>query len=238
MNENTATSTKISSLPSTPSGTQPVIQPPEQPASNSNQVSVRRSGRISAKPVLVNYCDEEPVEQPAKKPKLSTESLQPVQKGRKIKYPLKKLFSWNVCRDLSQLYRLAVYQNVDNGPDSQATAVKAVLYHEMDYPEANIDERAEFHQYCGEWCPYKEWENKKKPLSDFKRDKKDIHGNVIRWEGGILANFKNKYPDAFEELLDIFVLLGNPELMSRCTRMITQNINESLHAKLWKNCLK
>ena len=26
--------------------------------------------------------------------------------------------------------------------------------------------------------------------------------------------------------------------MSRCTKMITQNINESTHSKMWKHCLK
>ena len=59
----------------------------------------------------------------------------------------------------------------------------------MDYPEANTVERCEFHQYCGEWCPYKEWEKQKKPLEDFKREKKDVHGNVIKWEGGIYSQF-------------------------------------------------
>ena len=28
------------------------------------------------------------------------------------------------------------------------------------------------------------------------------------------------------------------ELMTRCSQMMTQNINESVHSKLWKHCLK
>ena len=57
-------------------------------------------------------------------------------------------------------------------------------------------------------------------------------------EGGILAKLKLEHPEAFKELLTIFEKLGSQELMSRCKKVITQNVNESLHSKLWRHCLK
>ena len=91
---------------------------------------------------------------------------------------------------MSQRYKLAVYQNSKEGPEAQSKAVKAVLFHEQDYPEASVEERQDFHQYCGPWCKFKVWEKQQKPLEDFTRTRKDIHGNEVVWEGGFNLNFK------------------------------------------------
>ena len=64
LSSQTSKQPESSSLPFTPSATQLVIHPEKQSASQSNlQASLRRSGRSIAKPV-VNYCDEESVQQP------------------------------------------------------------------------------------------------------------------------------------------------------------------------------
>ena len=46
------------------------------------------------------------------------------------------------------------------------------------------------------------------------------------------------FPEAFRELENIFRTIGNPALMTRCSTVRTQNINESIHAKIWAICSK
>ena len=78
----------------------------------------------------------------------------------------------------------------------------AILHHEQDYPESTAEEKKEYHQYCGTWCECKMWENQKKPLKEFTRTKtKNIHGEDVVWEGGILGKLKLEHPEAFKELL-------------------------------------
>ena len=54
--------------------------------------------------------------------------VQPGKRGRKVMYPLKKFFSWNRCFDLSQRYKLAVYQNQKQEREAQSKAVKAIFF--------------------------------------------------------------------------------------------------------------
>ena len=203
----------------------------------------RRSKRIATKPKVqyASQCEStcstvsnnsaEPLK-PAKTPSKSNN------KDTRVIYPLRKSFSWNKCHDLSQKYKLAIYQNMKEGPEAQAKAVEAVFFHEQDYPEASVEERKAFHHLCGMWCKFKVWEAQGKPLEGFKRIKKDLQGNEVVWEGGLIAKFRIEHPDAYNELHEIFKKLGCLELMKRCGKKSTQNINESTHAKLWKYCKK
>ena len=133
---------------------------------------------------------------------------------------------------------MAVYQNCEAGPEAQSKAVKAVFFHEQDYPCATVEERKEFHHLCGNWCKFKIWESQGKSLEEFSRNKKDIHGNEVDWEGGLLAKFAIDHAEAYNELFKVFEQIGRTELMSRCSRTQTQNINESTHSKMWRHCLK
>ena len=36
--------------------------------------------------------------------------------------------------------QLAVYQNSEEGPEAQSRAVKAVFFHEQDYPDSSVEE--------------------------------------------------------------------------------------------------
>ena len=105
---------------------------------------------------------------------------------------------------------------MEEGPEAQAKAVEAVFFHEQDYPDASMEERKEFHHLCGMWCKFKVWEEQGKPLEGFKRIKKDLQGNEVVWEGGLIAKFRIEHPDAYNELHDIFKTLGCLELMKRC----------------------
>ena len=59
-----------------------------------------------------------------------------------------------------------------------------------------------------------------------------------KWEYGAFAGMDTIFPKAFEELVCRFRDMGCPELMSRCSRLRTTNMNESIHSKLWVLCNK
>ena len=46
------------------------------------------------------------------------------------------------------------------------------------------------------------------------------------------------YPTCFKGVEDIFGVIGSVELMERCQKKVTQNVNESLHSKLWRKVSK
>ena len=56
-------------------------------------------------------------------------------------YAVRTFFNNTVCFAVSQLYRMAVYQNTEAGPDAQSQAVTAVLWHELDRLDATCEER-------------------------------------------------------------------------------------------------
>ena len=98
----------------------------------------------------------------------------------------------------------------------------------------------EYHQFCSEeWCGFKAWETENKPLYEYKREtKKDFKGKEIKWKGGLFAKLKIEHPQAYNGLKEVFVKLGSIGLMERCSQRLSQNVNESIHARLWKLCLK
>ena len=67
---------------------------------------------------------------------------------------------------------------------------------------------------------------------------KDHQGNQIPWTGGYYARLDKDYPDAFQGVQAIFDTIGCLTLMKRCSKKVTQNLNESVHSKLWRKVLK
>ena len=63
-------------------------------------------------------------------------------------------------------------------------------------------------------------------------------GSLKPWTGGYYARLDLDYPDAFKDVQDIFENIGCITLMKRCAKKVTQNLNESLHSKLWRRVLK
>ena len=60
---------------------------------------------------------------------------------------------------IANLYRMAVYDHVNQGPVMQSKQVFAILFHELDHQWTTPDQREHYHQYCGPWCRYQEWKN-------------------------------------------------------------------------------
>ena len=44
--------------------------------------------------------------------------------------------------------------------------------------------------------------------------------------------------DVAEQVKEVYIRLGHPDLLQRCLRGQTQNANEALHAKVWLKCPK
>ena len=63
-------------------------------------------------------------------------------------------------------------------------------------------------------------------------------GTQIPSKGGYYSCLNKNYPDAFQGVQDIFETIGCITLMKSCGNKDTQNLNESVHAKLWRKVLK
>ena len=143
------------------------------------------------------------------------------------------------CHKLANSYRTAVYSAKTVA--DKMVAVKAVLYHNLDHPDATAVQRAEYHQYRkSTYCEFRQWVDDNNDPNLYIRQKlhKDLDGSSSKWTGGYLKELYTNYSDAFAKLKIIFGTLGSEELRKRCTKKLTQNINESVHSKLWRIVLK
>ena len=119
------------------------------------------------------------------------------------------------CHKLANSYRTAVYSAKTVA--DKMVAVKAVLYHNLDHPDATAVQRAEYHQYClNTYCEFRQWvEDPNNDPNSYKRQTlhKNLVGSKSEWTGGYLKKLDTKYPDAFDNLKIIFETLGSEELM-------------------------
>ena len=92
---------------------------------------------------------------PVKKVPVKKSSTKKTKRFGHTMHAVHTYFTGHVCFAVSQLYRLAVYDNSKAGPCAQSKAAKAVLWHELDRPDSTKEERDRYHQYCSpSWCPY------------------------------------------------------------------------------------
>ena len=82
-----------------------------------------------------------------------------------------------------------MYDNAEAGVEAQSKAVTAVLWHELDRPDATALEKEQYHQYCNQWCPFVQWVQKGNPPGSFVREKKkklQVKGGTeeVDWEAG------------------------------------------------------
>ena len=162
---------------------------------------------------------------PAKKKKKGTRRSPHTMKA------IKTYFDKLVCFDVSQLYRRAVYDNTEAGPEAQSLAVKSVLWHNLDRPDATTEERKRYHEFCNSsWCDYQQWVASNPPEFYVRLHDRAKDGTQIPWKGGHYARLDLDYPDAFQGVQDIFETIGCITLMKRCGKKVTQNLNESVHA--------
>lgn len=120
-----------------------------------------------------------------------------------------------VINTLTRYYGNAIREH-STSVDCMRTAIWAIWYH-----KASTDSNPT-HYFCpkgaNSWCPYQ------RAVSQ---------GNVSEYK------HKNTLPLAvMEAIKPVFKNLVTTDLLRRCVGAYTQNVNESLNAKIWKTCPK
>ena len=123
---------------------------------------------------------------------------------------------------------------MQDGQRVQRRAVISIIFHELDYPEADVEQRIYYHRFCDTGCDfYKHLKAKKDPKHYKKETTKDGNGNQVPWKKGIFAGMDTVQPLAFKQLCETVVSFANPTLISRCQTLRTTNANESAHSKIF-----
>ena len=112
-----------------------------------------------------------------------------------------------------------------------SNAINAIPLHYMDYVGATVDERRDnFHKHCHKsFCKFLELpshEQENYQPTDRSGNAKD---NDLYIKDG---------ESVMQVVTDKFKELGHVNIMRRCTRFLNQNVNESLHSRLYNICNK
>ena len=158
------------------------------------------------------------------------------EKPMKSKKPLAHLFSESCIREIGSKYRLAVYSH--HTLQTQKDAVLSVPMHELDYQGSSLLQKEYYHSKCDKGkdsgCQFQAWcANGEDPAKFWRTTAKVIGTNQTKdWTHGMYAGMDQLYPEAWAELLYRFEALSSDELLSRCSRLRTTNVNESIHQKV------
>ena len=114
---------------------------------------------------------------------------------------------------LQNYYGDAIKKHAGN-EDEMARAIKASLYHSL-----SVDD-----DYCHDYCP---------------PGKQSWCGWQKQKAGGPKYKHHDPLPKAvFEELVPVYLRLSQKELLRRCSRAATQNVNEAVNGMIWTMCSK
>ena len=149
-------------------------------------------------------------------------------------YKVRDIFTPSVLYKFQNKFRLAVYKHMKDGQIIQRRAVLSIIFHELDYAEADLDQRTYYHRFCDTGCDFvKHLKAKKDPQLYKKETTKDSDGNQVPWKKGVFAGMDSVVPLAFKQLCETVVSFANPTLISRCQTLRTTNANESIHSKIF-----
>ena len=103
-------------------------------------------------------------------------------------------------------------------------SIKAIPRHYMDHIGASLEDRKQYHALCHkDFCKFKKLSPK-----DQEKYKVTKNGEFYIEE----YNQKGeKIDDCMKSIINVFDELGSVDVMSRCTRLLNQNVNESIHAR-------
>ena len=121
-------------------------------------------------------------------------------------------------------------QNHSQSPESlkyMSDSIKAIPRHYMDHIGASLEERKQYHALCHkDFCKFKK-------LSPKDQEKYEVTKN-----GEFYIDEYNqkgeKIDDCMKSIINVFDELGSVDVMSRCTRLLNQNVNESIHARCFR----
>ena len=149
--------------------------------------------------------------------------------------PIAHLFTERLVRKLGQKFKLATYTH--DTVEDKCRAVMSIPWHDADHIDTTLEQKEIYHDLCDKGsdsrCRYQKWKADGRDPASFRRQFRwDLQGREVEWKRGFFAGMDTLYPYAWEELLLHWKRnLANPILMSRCMKLTTTNINESLHQK-------
>ena len=122
-----------------------------------------------------------------------------------------------VPSSFANLYGKNIAENSEFGEDAMSNAIMASFYHNCDGPFASNKDRDEKYDHL---CPNDAW-------CKWRTNK--IYAK------GLLSEVRR---DAREEIKEIFITMSDKDLLKRCKLNLSQNVNESLHMKLYSKARK
>ena len=112
----------------------------------------------------------------------------------------------------------------DEPVDTICNAIKAIPYHYMDGPELDYAKREELHSRCNPlWCSYSQCSVK---------DRKEFVPKNKR--GQVVESTFTQIDTVQEAIIEAFEAQANADKISKCFRDLNQNLNESVHARLFR----
>ena len=116
----------------------------------------------------------------------------------------------------------------DDSLQRMSNAFNAIPLHYMDHITATVQERRDhYHKHCHKsFCKF----HQVSPEEQEAFKPTDRKGNPCDNELYVEAMGGEKI---MQDIIKLFVKLGHTSVMRRCTRFLNQNVNESIHARLY-----
>ena len=116
--------------------------------------------------------------------------------------------------------------------DIMSNAIQAIPRHYMDHVGATLEERQKkYHVKCSKaFCDFKRNESEQHKYQPTNSDGKPMDGDL--WHPK--ATECEHHQKVLDDIIACFDKLGDKDKMSRCTRYLNQNVNESIHARLYR----
>ena len=161
-------------------------------------------------------------------------------RGMVYRYPFRDDKDNLACR-FSNLYlfmlRKTIIEN-RNGRDQDSidkmcNVVKSIPRHYMDHSGASLDHRrTKYHVNCtSSFCDYvRTPEHEQEKYIPKNKDGGSMDGEL--WLPEAISS--EEHQNILNKIIGVFDEHATPSLMSRCTRYLNQNVNESVHARLYR----
>ena len=115
----------------------------------------------------------------------------------------------------------------DEAIQYMSNSIRSIPRHKMDHPGASVAQRNVYHQFCrGDFCEYKLLE------TDEQRANFQCKTKYEFWYEEF-DQLNRPSTKAMDKIIEVFDSLATIEIMSKCTRWLNQNNNESIHHRLF-----
>ena len=122
------------------------------------------------------------------------------------------------------VHTIRTLKGSDDPLNTICDAIKAIPYHYMDGPELDYAKREELHSRCNHlWCSY---------VQCSVEDRKEFVPKNKK--GQVVESTFTQIDSVQEAIIEAFEAQANKDKISKCFRDLNQNLNESVHARLFR----